>query len=87
MRKLLTPALGMLLVLVLACVGIFAHLESSQACLDDIIRATTFDLQIRDQNHPGFGDSVAGTWTANNMKPGDSFPFSWLAAHDSGRFP
>ena len=43
MRKLLLSAVGILLVPGLAGVGVFAHLENSQACLVGIIQRATFD--------------------------------------------
>lgn len=43
-------------------------------------RRPLFDLKVRDQDEP-WGDGVKDTWSAQNMKPGDEFPFEDSFVH------
>lgn len=51
-----------------------AYFSDSESSTGNTFAAGTLDLRIRDQNE-GWKDGVTATWTATDMKPGDSYAF------------
>ncbi|MDI6903775.1 MAG: TasA family protein [Methanocellales archaeon] len=55
--------------------GAYAYFSDSESSTGNTFAAGTLDLKIVDRDEPVWGDGVTATWTATNMKPGDSFAF------------
>lgn len=51
--------------------GTYAYLQDTEESSNNTIAMGTLDLIVSDGDE-GFGDGVSGTWTASNMKPGDT---------------
>lgn len=70
MRRFLTPALAIALVMGVVIAGTWAWFSDTEASSGNTFTAGGFDLKIKDNDEP-WGDGVAATWTMSNMKPGD----------------
>jgi hypothetical protein len=85
-RKVLAAFLVVGLVGTLAAVGIYAKLVDTEKSAGNTFSASSgFDLKTMDWDETVWKDGVSLTWTATNMKPGDTFLFpdkwvllSWL---------
>jgi len=63
------------LVATMAGAGLYAYFSDTETSTGNIFTAGTLDLKTIDWNELTWRDGVTATWTATNMKPGDSFPF------------
>jgi len=75
MKRTLTAIVLIGIVVMLAGAGTFAYFSDMGRSYDNVFTAGTLDLKIIDWNELTWRDEVTATWTATNMKPGDSFPF------------
>jgi len=75
MKRTLTAIVLIGIVALLAGAGIYAYFSSTRTSTDNMFTAGTLDLKTIDWNELTWRDGVTATWTATNMKPGDSFPF------------
>ena len=75
MKRTLTAIVLIGIVALLAGAGIYAYFSSTRTSTDNTFTAGTLDLKTIDWNELTWRDGVTATWTATNMKPGDSFPF------------
>jgi len=76
MRKILTAIFVVGLVATIAGVGIYAYFSDTETSTGNTFTAGTLDLKTIDGDEQTWKDGVTATWTATNMKPGDSFPFA-----------
>jgi len=74
MRKLLFLILALFLVIGLVGAGTYAWFQDTETSEDNVFTAGTLVLEIRD-HQVGWGEPVIGTWTAENMAPGDEWEF------------
>jgi len=75
-RKLFATFLAIGLVASIAGAGIYAYFSDTETSSGNVFSAGTIgDLKIIDWDELTWKDEVTATWTATNMKPGDSFPF------------
>jgi predicted ribosomally synthesized peptide with SipW-like signal peptide len=73
-----TLTLGVTAILIaslLAGSGTFAYFSDKKTSTGNVFQAGTLDLKLMDNNEP-WGDGVTATWTATNMKPGDTLAFT-----------
>lgn len=76
MRKILTAIFIIGLVATIAGAGIYAYFSDTETSESNVFSAGTIgDLKTIDWDELTWKDGVTATWTATNMKPGDSFPF------------
>jgi predicted ribosomally synthesized peptide with SipW-like signal peptide len=60
----------------LAGAGLYAYFSDTETSTGNVFSAGTIgDLKTIDWDELTWRDGVTATWTATNMKPGDSFPF------------
>ncbi|MCL6579863.1 MAG: M73 family metallopeptidase [Candidatus Bathyarchaeota archaeon] len=75
-RRTLTLCVTMILIASLfAGAGIYAYFSDTETSTGNVFIAGTIDLKTIDWDELTWRDGVTATWTATNMKPGDSFPF------------
>lgn len=74
MRQALLALMAIGLAMSLAGAGVMAYFSDTETSSGNTLQAGTLDLKIRDQDEP-WGDGVTATWTASDMKPGDSYAF------------
>jgi predicted ribosomally synthesized peptide with SipW-like signal peptide len=76
MRKILTAIFVVGLVATMAGAGMYAYFSDTETSEGNVFSAGTIgDLKTIDWDESAWSDGVTATWTATNMKPGDSFPF------------
>ena len=76
MKRTLTGIVLIGIVAMLAGAGIYAYFSDSETSTGNVFSAGTIgDLKTIDWDELTWRDGVTATWTATNMKPGDSFPF------------
>jgi predicted ribosomally synthesized peptide with SipW-like signal peptide len=73
--KMLTAILVIGLVATMAGAGLYAYFSDTETSKGNTFTTGTLDLKTMDWNELTWRDGVTATWTATNMKPGDSFPF------------
>ena len=75
MKRTLTAIALIGIVAMLAGAGTYAYFSSTKTSTGNMFTAGTLDLKTIDWDELTWRDGVTATWTATNMKPGDSFPF------------
>jgi predicted ribosomally synthesized peptide with SipW-like signal peptide len=73
-KQILLSILAVSTVVALVSGATYAYLNDAETSSGNTFTAGTFDLKIKDQDE-GWKDGVTATWTATDMKPGDSYAF------------